>query len=77
MTFYVEASVDKSLGECTALWILNINPNNRYIWFGRNFDNMWFKSNSNVVKDMSRFDDWLYYTWIDRYISAFNVIRNI
>jgi len=76
MTSYVEASVDKSLGRCTALWIPDINPNDRHIWFGRNFDNTWFRSNSNIIKDVSRLNDWLYYTWIDRYIGAFDVIRN-
>jgi len=31
----------------------------------------------NVVKNMSKLDDWLYHTWIDKYVSTFNNIRDI
>ena len=57
ITTNIEASIDKHFGQRTTLHISNINSNNSHVQFWRDFDNMRFQSDFDVVKNMSRFND--------------------
>jgi len=59
------------------LRIPDIDLVNSYIRFGRNFDYMRFRDNTNIVENVSGLDDHFYHTWIDRHVSAYDKIRDI
>ena len=72
MTSYIKALVDQRFSGSTTLQVLYINPNNRHVWFEKNFDYMQFWSNVNIVKNISGLDDWFHCTWIDRHVCTLN-----
>ena len=49
---HIKVPVNDTFSLRTTLSILNINPNNSYIWFWWSFDNMEFWGKSYIVKNI-------------------------
>lgn len=54
---YIETSVNKTLCLAPIVNIPNVQPNNGYIQFWEYLDNMWFRYQGNVIKNLILFDD--------------------
>ena len=58
--FHIKVLINKAFGLTSTLNIPDINPNNRHIWLQKNFDNSWFWSENNIIKNLILLNDLLY-----------------
>ena len=52
-----EVPVDKVLHFHAALSISYVNLNNSHVWFGGDFNNSWFRGESNIIEDLILFNN--------------------
>jgi len=76
MASYVEALINERLSWSTILWIPNINLYNSHVWFWRDLDDLWFRSNVNIVKYVSKLDNHFHHIRVNKSVSIFNKIHN-
>jgi len=50
--FYIEPSIDDFFGIGASLSVPYVNPNYHHVGLGRNFDNIWFRSENYDIEDV-------------------------
>jgi len=55
VTTDVETLVNETFGFGTILCILYVDPNYSHIQLGKNFDNVWLRSENNIIENIGDF----------------------
>ena len=74
---YIEAFVNKTSCLASALNIPNIHSNYSHVWLRKDFDNMWFWCQNNIIENLVLFDDIFNHIWSNRSKSVFLKVRDI
>ena len=77
MATNVKEFVDQNLGIRATLRIPNVNSDNSYVRFGRNFDNMRVKGEDNVIENISHLKNSFNNVSSDKQVHIFDVIRDV